>query len=174
MEQLEAAGAQLLGVEGHGREWRFEHACEVHVVEADHGQVGGDAQPALAGGEVQTGGDEVVVAEHRCGPLGEQRAGGVVRVVDADRGHGARLSVGFQARLGQNAPAGRLAQVEGWRVEAGREVSDAPVPEPEQVAERGRRPALCVEAHRRAPRRLPLDQHDVLVGPERLRRADLE
>ena len=116
-------------------------------------EVARDAQPALARGQVEAGGDDVVVAEHGGRLLVEQRAGRVAGVVDGDRGQRARQRVGVEAGLGQHAPAGVLAQVEGGGVEGGGEVADAAMAELEQVLEGGRGAALGVEAHRRAPRR---------------------
>jgi hypothetical protein len=60
------------------------------------------------------------------------------------------------------------------RVEVGGEVADAAMAQLYQVGEGGGGPTLGVEAHRRAPRRLGLHEHDVLVGAEGLRCADLE
>ena len=104
----------------------------------------------------------------------EQGQADVAGVVDPDRGEGARLRVGVEPRLAEDALAGGLAQVEGGRVEGGREVADAPVAEVEQVLDRGGRPALGVEADRGAAGRLGLHHHDVGVAPERVRRGHLE
>ena len=83
-------------------------------------------------------------------------------------------SSGSRPARREHAPACCIAQVEGGRVEVGGEVADAAMAELEQVADRRLRAALGVEAHGRAPRGLGLHEHDVLVGAERLRRADLE
>jgi hypothetical protein len=84
------------------------------------------------------------------------------------------LLAGIEAGLCEDAAARRLAQVEGGGVEAGGEVTDPPVAEPEEMPEGRCRTALGVEPHRRPPGRLGLHEDDVGVRAERLRRADLE
>ena len=74
-QRLERRRAEALGVDRDRRQRRREHAREVEVVEADDRQVPRDPDAALAGGQVDAAGEDVVVAEDR-GEAALRRAAG--------------------------------------------------------------------------------------------------
>src|SRR4051812_40515188 len=123
LEQLERGGPEKLSVERDGGERGAQHAREVHVIEADHRQVFGDPDAALARSEVHARGDHVVVAEHSGGHLVEKEQPVHASVLDRDRSEHPRLRVRVETSLAQHAHAALLAMLEGERPEGGGEMA---------------------------------------------------